>query len=144
MGEEGKPDTMRQGNEAFRRKEFSLAVAFFTEALENESDPHVLALLLSNRSATYAQLNLFDLALKVAHILSAVKPDESSPGCGPLYRAEAQLGERKTPTGSSLSSVVGWLSSLQAIAFMGLSNYDEATRSYSKALVARVPAPSVS
>eukprot|EP00960_Hanusia_phi_P032074 749666-Hanusia_phi.AAC.3 len=84
--------TMSQGNEAFRRKEFSLAVAFFSEALENESDPHVLALLLSNRSATYAQLNLFDLALKVSRMIHAIKTNLQLQGRRPMYRAEAQLG----------------------------------------------------
>uniref|UniRef100_A0A7S0E9D0 Uncharacterized protein n=1 Tax=Hanusia phi TaxID=3032 RepID=A0A7S0E9D0_9CRYP len=97
-------DAKMKGNEAFRRKEFSLAVAFFSEALENESDPHVLALLLSNRSATYAQLNLFDLALKDAD------------RCIELRLNWAKGRHR------------------QAIALMGLSNYEEAARSYSKAM----------
>ncbi|THG14679.1 hsp70-Hsp90 organizing protein 1 [Camellia sinensis] len=90
-----------KGNAAFAAGNFTEAVDHFTGAISLAPDNHVL---YSNRSAAYASLNQFSLALSDALSTVGIKPDWS--------KAYSRLGA----------------------AHLGLRNYNEAISAYKKGL----------
>lgn len=62
----------KQGNEAFAKKDYQAAVDFFSQAIEADPENHVL---YSNRSASYASLQKYDLAYDDAVRTTEIKSD---------------------------------------------------------------------
>ena len=100
----GYMDPKQLGNAAFRQRDFDAAVDYFTQALDKETDGHIRALLLSNRSAALANLSRFEHALQDAQRCIEARPNWSKS----RHR--------------------------QAIALLGLGRHDEAVHAFQIAL----------
>ena len=96
-----KHNAIQRGNEAFRAGNYEKAVEEFTVALLHDSGDHCI---YSNRSAAYAQLQQYNLALQDAQQSTTICPAFSK----------------------------GW--GCVAAANHGLGNYPGAVKAYSKAL----------
>jgi stress-induced-phosphoprotein 1 len=60
------------GNKAFAAGDHPTAIQYFSQAIERDSSNHVL---FSNRSASYASLKDYELALQDADSTTSLKPD---------------------------------------------------------------------
>ncbi|KAE8730707.1 hypothetical protein F3Y22_tig00002890pilonHSYRG00035 [Hibiscus syriacus] len=76
-----------KGNAAFSSGDFNTAIKHFTEAINLAPTNHVL---YSNRSAAYASLHQYDVALSDAKKTVELKPDRSK-GCSRLGAAHLGL-----------------------------------------------------
>eukprot|EP00398_MALV-I-01_sp_L67-1_P000484 gene484-491_t len=101
MSKEIAAEHKKKGNEFFVKKDFEPAIAEFTKAIENDPTDHVF---YSNRSACYARLEKFDMALQDA----------------------TKCVELKSDWPKGYTRVGG--------ALMGLRQYDQAEKMYQKGL----------